>query len=413
MQLEAPALTVTQVTRHIKALLEADDVLQEVLVRGEIANFKRHSSGHLYFSLRDESSQIPCVMFAGPARFLAFAPEDGLRVLARGHVTVYERRGQYQLSVEALRYDGLGALFEALERLKRKLEAEGLFHPARKRLLPPFPRAVGLVTSDKGAAVRDMITILGRRWPLAKVLVFPTTVQGADAPPSIVNSLAAVGRCRELDLVIVGRGGGSLEDLWAFNTEEVVRAVAACPIPVVSAVGHETDVTLADFAADLRAPTPSAAAELVAPDSRELRRELESIMARLRSRLQGWAARQQQALAAVSARRLSVALGRMLDACTQQCDELQTSVQWLTRRIVEACTAAVATEAARLQAVNPLAVLRRGYSVLRRGDTQAVIRSVAQLAPGEQTEALVADGVVEMQVTSTREANHSAQVGTP
>ncbi len=413
MQVETAALTVTQLTRHIKALLEADDILQDVVVRGEVANFKRHSSGHLYFSLRDENSQMPCVMFAGPARFLAFAPEDGLRVLARGHITVYEPRGQYQLYVESMQYDGLGALFEALERLKRKLEAEGLFEPARKRPLPPFPHTIGLVTSDKGAAVRDMITILGRRWPLTQVLVFPTTVQGAEAPPSIVNSLALASRFPGLDLIILGRGGGSLEDLWAFNTEEVVRAVAACRIPVVSAVGHETDWSLTDFAADLRAPTPSAAAELVVPDHRELGRELESILARLRSRLEGWVARQQEALAAVGVARLTTAFGHMLDDWTQQCDEMRTGIDWTMARRLEARVAALTTEAARLNAVNPLAVLRRGYSVLRLRDTKTVVRSVRQVKGGDETEALVTDGSVAMKVVATKEENHGAQIANP
>jgi len=409
VRLDTPVLTVAQVTRHVKTLLESDELLQDLTVRGEIANFKRHSSGHLYFSLRDEEALLPCVMFAGAARFLGFSPGDGLRVLARGRISVYEPRGQYQLYVESLEYDGLGALFEAFERLRKRLQAEGLFEAARKRPLPPFPRTVAVVTSDKGAAIRDIINILGRRWPLARVLVFPATVQGAEAPASIVKSLRRAGAFPGVEVVIVGRGGGSLEDLWAFNSEEVVRAVAECPVPVVSAVGHETDVTLCDFAADLRAPTPSAAAELVVPDQREVLREARSVLQALCARLRHWVAQREEALSALRARRLSLALTRMLDRWTQECDELRSAVERGMRRRAEMCAAALATETARLNAVSPLAVLRRGYSVLRRAEDGVVVRSVAQVRAGDAAEAVVADGAIDITVVGTRRERGDAE----
>jgi len=271
------ALSVSELTAYVKRLIDRDEVLAQVSVRGEISNFTRHRSGHLYFSLKDEASQLACVCFRGDAARLGFEPEHGQRVIAHGNVTVYEARGSYQLIVRAMVPDGEGALAEAIAKLRARLAAEGLFEPARKRPLPRFPRRIALVTSPSGAAVRDLVSVISRRFPPAELIVVPTTVQGEDAPASIVRALGLATSVCDADLVIVGRGGGSLEDLWAFFDERVVRAVFACPVPVISAVGHETDLCLCDEVADLRAPTPSAAGELAVPDVLELLAHLDGL----------------------------------------------------------------------------------------------------------------------------------------
>ena len=263
-------LTVSQVNFFIKSLLEGDGRLQNVLISGEISNFTDHyRSGHLYFSLKDDKSVLKAVMFASAARRLKFRPKDGMKVLIRGRVSVYEPSGQYQLYAEDMQPEGMGALSLAFQQLKDRLSQEGLFDADHKREIPAFPQRIGVITSPTGAAVQDILQITGRRWPLAEIILAPVLVQGEQAPGQIVEALQEMDRRRACDVIILGRGGGSLEDLWAFNEEAVARAVYACTIPVVSAVGHETDFTICDFAADLRAPTPSAAAELCTPDWRE------------------------------------------------------------------------------------------------------------------------------------------------
>lgn len=264
------SLSVSELTSYVRRLIERDEILAQVSVRGEISNFTRHRSGHLYFSLKDDASQLRCVCFRGDATRLGFDPESGQQVIAHGNVTVYEPRGEYQLIVRAMQPDGAGELAEAIAKLRAKLEAEGLFEPSRKRQLPRFPRRIALVTSPTGAAVRDLVSVISRRFPPAELVVVPTLVQGEAAPESIVRSLHLAASVCDADLVIVGRGGGSLEDLLAFFDEAVVRAVFACPVPVISAVGHETDTSLCDEVADLRAPTPSAAGELAVPDLRDV-----------------------------------------------------------------------------------------------------------------------------------------------
>ncbi|MGD8240389.1 MAG: exodeoxyribonuclease VII large subunit, partial [Armatimonadota bacterium] len=281
------ALTVSEVTRHVKRLLDSSELLQGISVRGEVSNFKRHTSGHVYFSLKDEASQLSCIMFRGPAGHLSFEPEDGMQVIASGNVSVYERGGRYQLYTRFMQPDGLGDLYLAFERLKAKLEAEGLFDPARKRAIARFPRRVAIITSPTGAAVRDITTILARRYPAAAQLVVPAIVQGDDAAPSIVRALGIANDMDDVDTIILGRGGGSIEDLWAFNEEVVARAIYSSARPVISAVGHETDFTIADFVADVRAATPSAAAELAAPDQAELRSRVSGSADRLRLALLG------------------------------------------------------------------------------------------------------------------------------
>lgn len=263
-------LTVSALTKYIKRKFDADPHLSDIHVRGEISNFKQHSSGHMYFTLKDEKARILAVMFASHSRAMKFFPENGMKVIVRGEITVYEPSGQYQIYVKQMQPDGIGELFLAFEQLKQRLEMEGLFAPDKKKPLPPFPKTIGVITSPTGAAIRDVITTIKRRYPIGNILVFPVLVQGDQAAPSIAKAIEKANNRTDIDILIVGRGGGSIEELWAFNEEIVARAIYASTIPVISAVGHETDVTIADFVADLRAPTPTGAAELAVPHIEEL-----------------------------------------------------------------------------------------------------------------------------------------------
>lgn len=267
-------LTVKALTKYIKRKFDADSHLRDVYVKGELSNVKVHSSGHIYFTLKDESARLTSVMFAMNARSLKFRPESGMNVLVRGDINVFEAAGQYQLYASSIQPDGIGELFLAFEQLKKKLEQEGLFHPNRKKQLPAFPKKIGVVTSKTGAAIRDILTTLERRYPISEVIVFPSIVQGPHAAPSIVRSIRHANALGDLDVLIVGRGGGSIEDLWAFNEEIVARAIAESSVPIISAVGHETDTTIADFVSDLRAPTPTAAAEMAVPSKENLMKSI-------------------------------------------------------------------------------------------------------------------------------------------
>ena len=385
-------LTVREVTTHIKQLLERSELLREVEVAGEISNFTHHASGHLYFSLKDEHATLSCVCFRTAAARLGFIPENGQRVVAGGEITVYEKAGRYQLLVRRMRPDGLGALAAALEKLKAKLSAEALFDPSRKRPLPRFPAGIGLLTSPTGAAIRDMATIIRRRYPLARLVVVPTIVQGEGAPESIVASLQRANITPELDVLIVGRGGGSIEDLWCFNDERVARAIFASRLPVISAVGHETDYTIADLVADVRAPTPSAAAELVVPDRRELVAALLVGRQRLALALRRRADAARARLAAVASRpglrepqRLTAEYNLRVDDAAQH---LLAAVRHQTQR----GTARLETLTGKLSALGPPAVLARGYSICRRVDDRALVTSTTQVMAGDGVEITVSDG---------------------
>lgn len=267
-------LTVKALTKYIKRKFDADTHLRDVYVKGELSNVKVHSSGHIYFTLKDEAARLTSVMFAMNARSLKFKPESGMNVLVRGDINVFEAAGQYQLYASSIQPDGIGELFLAFEQLKKKLEQEGLFHPGRKKPIPVFPKKIGVVTSKTGAAIRDILTTLERRYPISEVIVFPSIVQGPQAAPSIVKAIKQANAMKTIDVLIVGRGGGSIEDLWAFNEESVARAIAQSQIPIISAIGHETDTTIADFVSDLRAPTPTAAAEMAVPSKESLMRDI-------------------------------------------------------------------------------------------------------------------------------------------
>ena len=402
--LATPALSVREITAHIKRLLDRDEILQDSSVRGEISNFTRHSSGHLYFSLKDEAASLSCVCFRGNAASLRFDPRDGDRVVATGSVTVYEKQGRYQLIVRTMEPDGAGALAAALEALRAKLEAEGLFDPSRKRPLPRFPRRVALCTSPTGAAVRDLLTILSRRYPLAEVVLIPTIVQGEAAPASIVEALRTANAAVAADVIILGRGGGSIEDLWAFNDEAVARAIFASATPTISAVGHETDVTLADMVADVRAPTPSAAAELAVPDARELAAGVETAGKRLVASVEAHLARASGAFARLAENPLLRRPEAFLEQRELRVDEAAEAIADGLQRRLERAMARVEKAGASLRALDPRGVLGRGYALLVRATDGHVVDSVSAVATGDAIQAQVADGTIGATVTELRAA---------
>ena len=335
--------TVTQVNNYIKTLFDRARPLSSLVMKGEIANFKRHSSGHLYFTLKDEFSQMSAIMFAPSAARLKFKPCDGMRVVAEGSVSVYVKSGNYQITVKNMQPDGVGALFLAYEQLKQQLQKEGLFALSHKKTLPAVPERIGVITSPTGAAVRDIINITGRRWPQAKLFLYPSKVQGEDAEEELIGGLTYFETKQKVDVIIIGRGGGSAEDLWAFNGERLARAIYAANTPIVSAVGHETDFTICDFVADKRAPTPSAAAELVVPDRKEMQRRVESL-----HKLIG-----QNVVMLVQKKK-------------RDCIERERALQKEISRCLEAKRYALQLAAGKLKALNPLAVLARGYSITEK-----------------------------------------------
>lgn len=441
------ALSVSALNRLVKAHINGDPSFQDIWVRGEISNFKHHPRGHMYFSLKDDEARLQAVMFQGYNRFLRFRPENGLMVLARGDVDVYERDGVYQLYVKEMQPDGVGGLFLAFEQLKEKLKQEGLFD--RKRPLPRFPKRVAVITSTSGAAIRDIVTTLGRRFPTADVVVIPAQVQGAEAPASLVEALRRLSRLMPpADVAIVARGGGSIEELWAFNDEAVARAIHASPVPIISGVGHETDTTIADFVADLRAPTPTGAAERAVPDRLELEKLLIDFRRRIQARLIERLRRGMERLNALRSRavwhdparlirpheeRLDRAVERLERALKLDAERRRARLDQLSfrlgdaRRLSAACTmyrrrvaeaerrllrvithdvrarrAMLKQWAARLDGAGPLAPLRKGYAlVTREGD--ALVTRAQDIAPGEALNVRFADGRAFVTVWEVRE----------
>ena len=398
---ESPVYSVTQVNQYIKGLLDQDQTMTALYVRGEVSNYKAYPSGHHYFSLKDAGGAIRCVMFRREAVSLRFRPENGMKVLAFGRVTVFPRDGQYQLYCSALTPDGVGDLHVAFEQLKQKLYEEGLFEAAHKKPLPRFPEKIALITSPAGAAVRDMLRILEARWPLAEVCIIPVRVQGAEAPGEIAGAIAWANQHRAADLLITGRGGGSMEDLWAFNEEIVARAIYASDIPIISAVGHEPDVTIADFAADLRAATPSNAAELAVPDQNEIYAGLWGLGDRLGRAM----TRQLEAgrAALERARRC-----RVLQEPMGYVDDKRVLLDYQRERLAHGLRGALSRErerfargAAALDALSPLKVLGRGYGIPRRTDG-GVIRSVQEVDTGDGLELRLSDGSLTCTVLDKR-----------
>ena len=400
--MEQHVFSVTEVNQYIKSIIDGVPQLSEVLIRGELSNYKIYPSGHHYFTLKDGESAIRCVMFRGSAGKLRFRPESGMQVIAGGRVSVYPRDGAYQLYCTSLSADGIGDLYVAFEQLKDKLNREGLFDPDHKKPLPLYPRRIAIVTSPAGAAVHDMIRILRRRYPIAKVLLLPVRVQGTEAPAEIAGAIRYANRHQLADVLITGRGGGSLEDLWAFNDERVARAIYDSEIPVISAVGHEPDVAISDFVADRRASTPSNAAEIAVPDRMELLRWLDGADSRMirgvtrqlrasRERLEGMA--QKRALTDPTA---------VIADKGMQLDHLQHRLAAAMRAVTDRESGRFAALASALDALSPLRVLGRGYA-LAQTESGEILRSAAQTAPGERIRVRLARGQLVCDVAETKE----------
>ncbi len=401
------ALSVSELNTFIKMLLESAPTLNDVYVKGEISNFKNHiSSGHFYFSLKDKDSQIKAVMFRSSASKMKFVPENGMMVVAHGRVASYVRDGQYQLYADSMEPDGVGALYVAFEQLKQRLAAQGVFAPEKKNPLPKIPQTIGVITSPTGAAVRDIINIATRRFPFAKIVVYPALVQGENAASSLISGIRYFNDTGSADVIIIGRGGGSIEDLWAFNDEILAKTVCASEIPVISAVGHETDFTICDFAADLRAPTPSAAAELAVPDTAELKHKINNIISRESAVLLQMLSAKRETLARYEKSRYLSSPGHMID------DRRMTLVLSSERLMTSAAHVndikkhALSALSGKLEALSPLAVLSRGYGVVSSEEGK-VIKEIADVSVGDKITVKVRDGEIYAGVSGTVAADTS------
>ena len=395
-------LSITQINEYIRSMMDGDGLLNAVAVKGEISNYKVYPSGHHYFTLKDEGGALKCVMFKGNAFRLRFRPENGMKVIAMGKVSVYPRDGAYQLYCTAMAMDGIGDLYAAFEQLKKKLAAQGLFDPAHKKPLPKYPGTIGIVTSSAGAAVHDMLRILRKRYPLSRVLLLPVRVQGAEAPGEIAAAIRYANYHRLADLLIVGRGGGSIEDLWAFNEEVVAHAIYDSQIPVISAVGHEPDVTISDFVADLRAATPSNAAELAVPDQDALRQTLDSMSAAMVTALnrQLKAARKHYEMLSASP---------ALKSPYGYLEQRSKSLEMVKNRMISAQIQGINRQKQRyiasvskLDAMSPLKVLTRGYA-MAQNENGDVIKSVEQVKEGDSIRVAISDGVLTARVSEVKE----------
>ena len=400
-------LSITQINEYIQGKMNADPLLAQVAVRGEISNYKCYPSGHHYFTLKDEASALKCVMFKGNAMGLRFRPANGMKVIALGRISVYPRDGAYQLYCSAMSVDGVGDLYAAFEQLKAKLAAKGLFDPEKKKKLPKYPGTIGIVTSSAGAAVHDILRILRKRYPLSQVKLLPVRVQGSEAPEEIAGAIRYANAHRLADLLIVGRGGGSLEDLWAFNDERVAYAIYESEIPIISAVGHEPDVTIADYVADLRAATPSNGAELAVPDQEALLQNLDALnasMAAALNRQLKLAGQRLDALAASPALRSPTAY---LDRKSKDLQLLQNRLVSAQERTVAGDNARFVSQVAKLDAMSPLKVLSRGYAMAQREDG-TLLRSVKQAAPNDTITVSVSDGKITASVLNAKETEHES-----
>lgn len=392
--------SVNEVTAYIRSLLEADTKLTNLWVKGEISNFKRHSSGHLYFTLKDSSSSIKCVMFRSRCERLQFSPEDGMEVVVRGYVSLYEIAGQYQLYVEEMDPSGLGGLFVAFEQLKAKLQAEGLFDAAAKKPIPVIPGEIAVITSPTGAAVRDVLNVLNRRFPGIHILFVPAIVQGAEAPQSLANALSLVNKHGQAEVILLVRGGGSIEDLWAFNTEIVARAVAASEIPVITGVGHETDYTIVDFVADRRAPTPSAAAEIAVPSKKELSASVERYNRLLHTFMYKHLSERQARLEKLRSSRIFHQPDALLAQYFQRVDFDERRLASAMAFIYSSCKGSLEACAGKLEVLSPLKILARGFAICRK-DNQ-VIRDSKVVETGDTVEVILRKGSLVCQVTKRR-----------
>lgn len=396
MMYNAPlVLTVSQLNRYVKSRMDADENLYNVFLVGEISNFTNHyKTGHFYFSLKDEEAQIKAVMFRGNAAKVKFRVENGLRVIIRGRVSLYEAAGSYQVFVDDMQPDGAGALQLAFEQLKEKLQSEGLFAEAHKKPIPKYPERIGVITSETGAVIQDILNVLGRRYPLAEVILAPVLVQGEEAPNQLISAVDQFNRLACADVLIIGRGGGSAEDLWTFNDEGLARAVYRSNIPVISAVGHETDFTICDFVADLRAPTPSAAAELAVPNIHELYTQLSVLQTHLQNTVYGALQTKRQALAFLAGKSVLQNPSVYFDSLRMRLLTVNNTFEASQQRILHDAHMRLQENAAKLQSLSPLSVLARGYAVAELPD-KTVLQSVAQLQKGDSFFLQFADGKAE------------------
>ncbi len=399
---ERTVLSVTQLNEYIKARIDADRYLGSLWIRGEVSNFVHHKTGHLYFTLKDENSLVRALMFASSASKLKFSPENGIKVLAHGRIAAYIRDGQYNLYVDAMEPDGIGALYVAYEQLKRKLEGEGLFREDRKKPLPKIPTRVGVITSPTGAAVRDIINIISRRFPYAKILIYPSLVQGDGAPEQLIAGLRYFNAALAADVIILGRGGGSIEDLWAFNNEALAREVAASRIPVISAVGHETDFTICDFAADRRAPTPSAAAELAVPETEELKRKIHNIIGRMDTLVSSSIRIRRKSVETLRDSRVLCDPLRILDEKKTRLVMDTQQLEGVMRLAIKEKKARFEKNASKLEALNPLSVLLRGYSAVFR-EEGGLVKSVRDVEVGDSVVFRTSDGRLGARITEKEE----------
>ena len=415
------AITVTQLNKYIKNLLETDINLSQVSVKGEISNFKLHSSGHCYMTIKDETAQIRAVMFKTYASALKFTPENGMKITATGKISVYERDGQYQMYIFAMQPDGLGDLHVEYEKLKAKLTAEGIFDPAHKKPIPKIPNAIGVVTSPTGAAIRDIINVATRRYPLAEIIVCPVLVQGENSAKQIANAIEYMNREKIADVLIVGRGGGSIEDLWSFNEEVVAYAIYNSEIPIISAVGHETDFTIADFAADLRAPTPSAAAELAVPSVLELKANISTYLNRMlmvtkqtidlkRSIVAGFSLKSPIDYINQNRLRTDNAMQKISNIVTEsvirsrnKTDVYSQKINNVAENMFSEKSKQLTVNVAKLDALSPLKVMTRGYSVALSKDN--ILKSVDNVCKGDEIKVKLADGTLDCMVENINKEN--------
>ena len=392
--------SVTQLNEYVRMLLDGNAVLSDIWIKGEISNFtNQYRTGHMYFSVKDAGATVRVVMFKSYAARLQFEPRDGMKVLLHGRVSAYVAGGQYQFYADAMEAEGFGSLYLAFEQCKARLQAEGLFAPERKKPIPALPRRVGIITSPTGAAIRDIINVTGRRYPQGELLIFPSLVQGEQAAAYLAGGIRYFNRARNVDVIIIGRGGGSIEDLWAFNGERLAREIAQSEIPVISAVGHETDFTICDFVADLRAPTPSAAAELVFPDREAMKAELRARLARVGALAQAGVHARRQKLQTLAASRALRSPVTVLAERQMRVDELWIRLQNAGQQMGERRAREIAAAAGKLQALSPLAVLQRGYAVAQNARGE-VTTSAEAFAPREEMTVRFADGAVRATVQS-------------
>ncbi|MHB1133273.1 MAG: exodeoxyribonuclease VII large subunit [Chloroflexota bacterium] len=385
-------LTVSEVNRYLRELLASDDLLRDVWVRGEISNLSQSQSGHLWFTIKDREAQLRGVVFRHQLPSIAYRPQNGLAVVAHGHISLYEVGGQLQIYVDRLQPEGVGTLYLRFEQLRCQLESEGLFDASRKRSLPAFPRRIAVVTSPTGAVVHDVLNVIARRYPCIDLILAPTLVQGETAAASIAQALSRVNQLPDLDLIILARGGGSLEDLWPFNEEVVARAIFASRVPVVTGIGHETDVTIADLAADMRAPTPSVAAELAVPERSAYAAEVASLRAAVREASGAHLAALAEGLAQCRGSMERLVPPPRLEQWRQRLDDLEVRAEAAVRHGLELQRARLRASELQIEALSPTGVLSRGYSICWHSATGMAVRSLTQLSPGDDLEVQVADG---------------------